>query len=136
MAGAPTPDPFTARQLQAIARLVDHEITRYASAGRLPRAEFVRDVRLAKTVSRDDEYPEDGDTFWIRFVDCGFTPLAAGDSTMTCSDRTAEGNTDGADDVLAREINGNHIDEGTYVFALWQRGLAGDPASYGEWWII
>jgi hypothetical protein len=135
MSGAPTPDPFTERQLQAIARLVDRELARLTSAGRFARAEHPREVRLAKTVERDGDYPTTGDTFWIRFVDCGFTPLAAGNSTMSCTGRTAEGDTDGADDVLAREINGNYVDEGTYVFALWQRGLA-DPDSYGEWWII
>ena len=136
MSGAPTPDPFTERQLQAITRLVDREAARMVSSGRFPRAEHARDVRLAKTVSRSGVYPSSGNTFWIRFVDCGFTPKSAGSTTISCTERTAEGDTDDADDVIAREINGNHVAQGTYVFALWQRGLEGDPDDYGEWWII
>jgi len=136
MTGAPTPDPFTERQLQAVARLVDREVTRIASAGRFALAENVRDVRLAKTVSRGGTYPGTGDTFAIRFVDCGFSPKTPGATTMTCKERTAEDDTDDADDVIAREINGEYVDEGKYVFALWQRGLEGDPDDYGEWWIV
>jgi len=136
MTGTPTPDPFSERQLQAITRLVTDELTRILSAGRFARAEYVRDVRLAKTVPRAGSYPSSGDTFWIRFVDCGFTPVAPGSTTMTCQERTAEGDTDDADDVVAREINGNYVAEGQYVFALWQRGVEGDPGDYGEWWII
>jgi hypothetical protein len=136
MTGAPTPDPFTERQMQAIASLVDAEINRISTAGRLARGENVRNVRLAKTVSRDGSYPTSGDTFAVRFVDCGFTPVEPGSSTMTCSDRTEEGDTDDADDVIAREINGDYVEEGTYVFAMWQRGVEGDPDDYGEWWIV
>jgi hypothetical protein len=136
MTGAPTPDPFTERQLQAIARLVESEVNRISTTGRLARGENVRNVRLAKTVSRDGSYPTTGDTFAIRFVDCGFTPVEPGSSTMTCSDRTEEGDTDDADDVIAREINGDYVEEGTYVFAMWQRGVEGDPDDYGEWWIV
>lgn len=136
MSGVPTPDPFPERQLQAITRLVDREVRRIVSAGRLARAEYVRDVRLAQTVASGGSYPGSGDTFTIRLVDCGFTPVAPGSSTMTCQDRTAAGNTDGAADVVAREINGQYVEEGTYVFALWQRGLEGDPDDYGEWWIV
>lgn len=132
MAGAPTPDPFSARQLQALSRIVSQRV---AESVRLGRSEYPKNLRLARTVEHLGMYPDDGDTFWIRFVDCGFSPLEAGDSTMSCQERTAEGNTDGADDVLAREINGKYIPEGSYVSALWQRGLAGDPAQYGEWWI-
>ena len=91
MTGAPTPDPFSERQLQAIARMVTDELTRILGSGRFARAEYVRDVRLAKTVSRSGSYPSSGDTFWIRFVDCGFTPVTPGSTTMTCQERTAEG---------------------------------------------
>lgn len=136
MSGAPSPDPFSERQLQALTRIVDRQLANLLSAGRPARAEYVRDVRLAKTVSRGSSYPEEGDTFWIRFVDCGFSPKEPGTSTMSCTDRTAEGDSDGADDVLARELNGHYLEEGTYVYALWQRGVTGDPEDYGEWWII
>lgn len=134
MTGAPTPDPFTDRQLQAISRLVDREVTRRLSL-RLAASERHRDIRLAKTVEADSQYPDTGDTFWIRFLDCAFTPLEAGSSTLSQVERTAEGDTDDAADVLAREINGEYLTEGTLVFALWQRGLSGDPDEYGEWWI-
>lgn len=136
MTGVPTPDPFTERQLMAITRIVNAEINRIATPGRLARAEHIRDVRLAKTVSRDGSYPATGNTFAIRFVDCGFTPVEPGSSTMSCSDRTDEGDTDDADDVIAREVNGEYVEEGTYVFALWQRGVEGAPDDYGEWWIV
>lgn len=136
MAGAPTPDPFTARQVQAIARLVDQQLTRVMSMVRLAAASgSARDVRLAKTVKRDDTYPETGDTFAIRFVEAAFTPLTPGSTTMSTEERTAEGDEEGDDDVIAREINGNYVAEGTYVYALWQRGIE-DPAEYGEWWIM
>ena len=46
MSGVPTPDPFPERQLQAITRLVDREVRRILTAGRLARAEYSRDVRL------------------------------------------------------------------------------------------
>lgn len=136
MTGAPTPDPFTERQLQAIARIVNAEIARIATSGRLARGDNVRDARLAKTVARDGTYPSAGNTFAIRFVDCGFTPVAPGSTTMSCADRTTEDDTNDADDVIAREINGQYVEQGKYVFALWQRGVAGDPDNYGEWWIV
>ncbi len=136
MTGAPTPDPFTERQLQAIVRIVNAEIARIATPGRLARADNVRDVRLAKTVSRDGTYPATGNTFAIRFVDCGFTSVAPGSSTMSCTERTTEDDANNADDVIAREINGEYVEEGTYVFALWQRGVQGSPSNYGEWWIV
>lgn len=136
MTGAPTPDPFTERQLQAIARIVNAEVARIATPGRLARADSVRNARLARTVSRDGTYPTTGDTFAIRFIDCGFTPVEPGSSTISCVDRTTEDDTNDADDVIAREINGEYVEEGTYVFAYWQRGVEGDPADYGEWWIV
>lgn len=133
MAGAPTPDPFTDRQLQAIARLVDREVTRRLNA-RFASGERHRDIRLAKTVSVDDEYPTTGNTFAIRFLDCAFTPLTPGSSTITQVERTAEGDTDDASDVIARDICGILPPEGAIVFAMWQRGISGDPDTYGEWW--
>lgn len=134
MTGTPTPDPFTDRQLQAIARLVDREVTRRL-ATRFAASERHRNIRLAKTVEADSQYPSSGNTFWIRFLDGAFNPLAAGSSTLTLVERTAEGDTDDAADVLAREINGLYVPKGILVFAMWQRGISGDPSSYGEWWI-
>lgn len=133
--GAPTPDPFSDRQLRAIERLVDRIVAQRISQ-RLASHEMHRDIRLAKTVEASSSYPTSGNTFWIRFLDCAFNPLSAGSSTLTQLERTAEGDTDDSADVLAREINGLYLPEGTLVFALWQRGLSGDPSSYGEWWIF
>jgi hypothetical protein len=132
--GAPTPDPFSDRQLRAIERLVDRIVAQRISQ-RLAAHEMHRDIRLAKTVQASSSYPTSGNTFWIRFLDCAFNPLSAGSSTLTQLERTAEGDTDDSADVLAREINGLYLPEGTLVFALWQRGMSGDPSSYGEWWI-
>jgi len=128
-------EPFTPRQVAAIRRIIDRRVTSERAAFRATVGDRIRNLRLARTVSRGGTYPTSGNTFAIRFIDCGFTPVAPGTSTMTCSDRTAEGNTDDADDVIAREINGEYVEEGTYVVALWQRGVEGDPAGYGEWWI-
>lgn len=136
MSGVPTPDPFPERQLQAITRLVDREVRRILTAGRLARAEYARDVRLAQTVERSGSYPTSGDTFAIRFVDAGFTPRTPGSSDISSQDRTAEGDGGGADDVIARSVSGSYIAEGEYVVAMWQRGLEGDPDDYGEWWIV
>lgn len=135
MTGTPAPDPFTDRQLQALERIVEDLVAERLSA-RLAAAEGIRDIRLAKTVERSSSYPTSGDTFWIRFLDCAFaTSGGAGTTTLTSLERTDEGDTDDSDDVLAREINGNYVEEGAIVFALWQRGLSGGPSSYGEWWI-
>lgn len=134
MAGAPTPDPFTDRQLLAIEQTIDRLVTQQLSQ-RLASHKFHRNIRLAKTVEHSSTYPVSGDTFWVRFLDCAFNPLSAGSTTLTALERTAEGDTDDSADVLAREINGQYLAQGTLVFALWQRGLSGDPSSYGEWWI-
>lgn len=133
--GAPTPDPFSDRQMQVIERVLDRLVAQRISQ-RLATPEMHRDIRIAKTVQASSSYPTSGNTFWIRFLDCAFNPLAAGNSTLTQLERTAEGDTDDSADVLAREINGLYLPEGTLVFALWQRGLSGDPSSYGEWWIF
>ena len=135
MTGAPAPDPLSPRQLQIVQRLIQQRSATELSRLRLGRGEHIRNLRLAQTVQRDGSYPATGDTFAIRFLDCGFSPRSPGSSTQDCQDRTAEGDTDGADDVIAREINGQYVPEGTYVAALWQRGLEGDPEEYGEWWI-
>jgi hypothetical protein len=136
MTGAPTPDPFTARQLRAVEQLVYREFSRLAETFRPPGGEDHRDIRLAKTVEASSSYPTSGNTFWIRFLDCAFNPLSAGSTTLSEVERTDEGDSDDAADVLAREINGLYVPEGTIVKALWQRGVSGAPSSYGEWWII
>lgn len=131
MAGAPTPNPLTPAQLQVISGVIRQRI---AELGRFPAAEYTRHVRLAKTVPVGGVYPESGNTFGIRFIDAGFTPLAAGSTTVSATERTVEGD-DEAPDVIAREINGLYVPEGFRVAALWQRGAEGDPDDYGEWWI-
>ena len=135
MTGTPTPDPFTDRQLEVIQRQINSEVSRQLIGTRFAASEDSRDIRLAKTVKQGGKYPSSGNTFAVRFVDCGFTPKAPGTSTMSCTERTAEGDTDGAADVIARTIDGEYRSEGTYVFALWQRGT-GDPSTDGEWWIL
>lgn len=141
MSGAPvidpfaSPDPFTDRQIAAVERIVDRLVAEKV-AMRLAAREDHRDVRLAITVEQSGTYPSTGDTFAIRFLDCAFSPLTPGSSTLTSLERTAEGDTDDSADVIAREINSTYVEEGTLVFALWQRGVSGSPSSYGEWWIV
>lgn len=128
-------ESFTPRQLAAIRRIIDNRVATERAAFRAVSGDSIRNLRLAKTVSRDGSYPSTGNTFAIRFVDCGFSAVSPGTSSLSCSERTAEGDTSDADDVIAREINGQYVAEGTYVAALWQRGVQGSPSNYGEWWI-
>lgn len=131
MTGTPTPDPFPDRQLRVLERIVSRLVSQQLGQ-RLAAAELHRDIRLAKTVQASGSYPASGDTFWIRFLDASFSPAAAGSTTLTEYERTAEGDTDDAADCLAREVNGLYLPVGTLVFALWQRPATGT----GEWWIF
>lgn len=123
------------RQLAAIKRIVDNHLAAERSALKAAVGDSVRNLRLAKTVSRNGSYPATGNTFAIRFLECGFSPVAPGESSIACQDRTGEDDTNDGDDVIAREINGIYVPQGTLVAALWQRGVQGSPDTYGEWWI-
>lgn len=130
------PDPNLARRVRQmerqIAKLEHRLLTQSMSSG----AFDVANLRIAKTVERSSSYPTtSANTFWIRFLD-GYFSLSggAGAKTPTWDERTDEGDTDDADDVLAHSLGG-FIPEGTIVTALWQRGTV-DPSANGEWWIL
>jgi hypothetical protein len=133
MSGAPTPDPYTDRDLKRLERMIADQIAQQFSQ-RLAVHMPSREIFLAKTVQRSSSYPSSGDTFSIRLLDAYFSSLTPGSTTMTTTERTSESDAEDAADVTAREINGQYLPEGTHVFAMWQRGSQ-DPGSYGEWWI-
>lgn len=95
-------------------------------AGRPMRRTQARDVRLARTIKDpvSGTYPTTGETFWIEFLDSYFT-ATAGSSPATHATRKTN--------VVAHNLRGAFLPEGTVVEAMWQRGLAGGDK--GQWWI-
>lgn len=122
----PTPDArLAARVAQLEQQLVEvrRELRRRSADSRRTGP---RDVRLARTIKDPvtDTYPTAGQTFWVEFLDSHFT---ANDGDQTPTHTTRKTN------VVAHNLRGAWLPEGTIMQAYYQRGLGASGS--GEWWL-